>query len=398
MIDGYPKLEIEENIRFNMISQNQKKRMLSSNVENSRSFLNLLHSWKELHPAILYPGFNTPRYIPRSFISPIELAATHDWSISGAARFLRDCNVSCPSSELILKCLREHPPDVMEDFINNSLKSYYDALPRKVRNDVEKKGILIIDFHIDPFYGEDNNPNIKKGPIKHSTNKGYNYLTADVYHDSFNFTIAVIHRPPGVKLHELFSKLYKKVARILKPRLILMDGEFPTVRILRKLEELEIQCIARKSMTPRVKDSLAHYKDVKPRDWERRWHEVKLRDTWTRKLTVHVEVTPQLINGAIKALMKTPSLDISPRHAGRLYKRRFNIETGYRDKHLFQPRTCSVNLSTRLFLFLIAIFFWNVWQLSKYIERQPKYIENIFRINSMHLRVFRLNILLNIFL
>ena len=177
-----------------------------------------------------------------------------------------------------------------------------------------------------------------------------------------------------------------------------MDGEFPTVRILRKLEELEIQCIARKSMTPRVKDSLAHYKDVKPRDWERRWHEVKLRDTWSGKLTVHVEVTPQLINGAIKALMKTPSLDISPRHAGRLYKRRFNIETGYRDKHLFQPRTCSVNLSTRLFLFLIAIFFWNVWQLSKYIERQPKYIENIFRINSMHLRVFRLNILLNIFL
>ena len=33
-----------------MIAQNQKKRMYSSNVRNSRSFLNLLHSWKKLHP------------------------------------------------------------------------------------------------------------------------------------------------------------------------------------------------------------------------------------------------------------------------------------------------------------------------------------------------------------
>ena len=51
-----------------------------------------------------------------------------------------------------------------------------------------------------------------------------------------------------------------------------MDGEFPKVRILRTLEELKIQCIARKAMTPRVKDSLAHYKDLKPRDWQRKWH------------------------------------------------------------------------------------------------------------------------------
>lgn len=398
MMSGYPKLEIEENIRFCMTAQNQKKRMLSSNVGNSHSFLNLLHSWKKLHPAILYPGFNTPRYKPKSFISPIELAATHDWSISGAARFLRDCKLSCPSSELILKCLREDPPDIMEDFINQSLRSYYNALPRKIRNNIEKKGILIIDFHIDPFYGENYNHNIKKGPLKHSTNKGYNYLTADVYNDSFNVTIAVIHRPPKVKTHELFFKLLEKVTCILKPRLILMDGEFPTVRILRKLAEMNVPYIARKNMTQRVKTSLALYKKIEPHNWQRRWHRVDLRDSWIRKLTVPIEVTPQCINDKIKALMKSPFLDITPKQADKLYKLRFNIETGYRDKHLFQPRTCSVNLSTRLFLFLIAIFFWNLWQLSKYNERQPRYREDIFWRSSIHLRILRLSIFLEIFL
>ena len=381
-----------------MTFKNQKKQMISSKISNSRSFLNLLHSWNEMHPAILNPGFNTARYKPKSFILPIELAATHDWSISGATRFLRDHKTSCPSSELILKCLRDVSPDKMEEFINNSLKSYYHKLPKKLRSDIEKRGILIIDFHIDPFYGHRDNPYIKKGPIKHSTNKGYNFLTADVHLDSFNFTIAVIHRPQGAKIHELFLKLYEKVQSILKPCLILMDGEFSTVRIIRKLEELNIQYLARKSMTSRVKDSLVHYKDVKPRDWERKWHEVQLQDKWIKKLTISIEVTPQLINGNIKALMKSPSLNITPQHASRLYKHRFNIETGYRDKHLFLPRTCSLKFCTRLFLFFIAIFFWNVWHLSKYEDRQPKYIEDVFRVNSLHLRIFRLRILLNIFL
>ena len=193
-----------------MIAQNQKKRMNSSKIRNSRSYLNLLHSWKKMHPVILNPGFNTPRYKPKSFILPLELAATHNWSISGAARFLRDHDASCPSSELILKCLREMSPEFMEEFMNNSLKSNYDKLPRKLRNDIEKKGIIIIDFHVDPFYGDNDNPHIRKGPIKHSTNKGYSFLTADVYLDSFTFTIAAIHRPPGVKIHELFSNFMKK--------------------------------------------------------------------------------------------------------------------------------------------------------------------------------------------
>ena len=151
-------------------------------------------------------------------------------------------------------------------------------------------------------------------------------------------------------------------------------------------------------MTQRVKTSLALYKKIEPHNWQRRWHRVDLRDSWIRKLTVPIEVTPQCIHDKIKALMKSPFLDITPKQADKLYKLRFNIETGYRDKHLFQPRTCSVNLSTRLFLFLIAIFFWNLWQLSKYNERQPRYREDIFWRSSMHLRILRLSIFLEIFL
>ena len=176
-----------------------------------------------------------------------------------------------------------------------------------------------------------------------------------------------------------------------------MDGEFPTVRVLRKLEEMNIACIARKIMTPRVKTALAPYTREEPHNWQREWHKVDLRDSWIKKLSVPIEVTPQLVNGKVKALMKTPFLDITPTQADKLYKLRFNIETGYRDKHLFQPQTCSVNLSTRLFLFLIAIYYWNIWQLFRYQERLPKFRNGAFGMTLMQSRTLRLKLLLNIF-
>ena len=44
------------------------------------------------------------------------------------------------------------------------------------------------------------------------------------------------------------------------------------------------------------------------------------------------------------------------------YDKRFSIETGYRDKHLFQARTTSIHLSIRYVIFLCAIMLWNLWQ------------------------------------
>ena len=64
----------------------------------------------------------------------------------------------------------------------------------------------------------------------------------------------------------------------------------------------------------------------------------------------------------MKALAVPPFLPITPKKAADMYKHRFAIETGYRDKHLFQARTTSNSVSIRLMLFLFAIILWNLWQ------------------------------------
>ncbi|MBD3200939.1 MAG: hypothetical protein GF316_13045, partial [Candidatus Lokiarchaeota archaeon] len=64
----------------------------------------------------------------------------------------------------------------------------------------------------------------------------------------------------------------------------------------------------------------------------------------------------------MKFLIEFPKWKITLRYADILYSKRFNIETGYRDKHKFQIFTCTKILSTRLLFFLIAILEWNCWQ------------------------------------
>ena len=54
----------------------------------------------------------------------------------------------------------------MEIHLNQALEQQFNNLPGKVRRNLRKKGVIIIDFHKDPFYGNPSNPNITKQAIQ----------------------------------------------------------------------------------------------------------------------------------------------------------------------------------------------------------------------------------------
>jgi len=107
---------------------------------------------------------------------------------------------------------------------------------------------------------------------------------------------------------------------------------------------------------------------------------------------VTVQRTPQGIN----ALSMSPGLNFTPEEAIDWYCRRFGIETGYRDKHVFQPRTSAKRLEIRLLVFLIAIILWNLWQ-AYLLKAWPKCLSNLSRTGRLHrqVRVVRLFLLID---
>lgn len=261
-----------------------------------------------------------------------------------------------------MKCCRETSPEAMTNFVNIALQSQFNALPKNIQHQLKKSGILIIDFHQDCYYGDKNNPHVRKSKVKKSTNLFYEYLTADLYCKSGCFTIALLHRTPGESNLSLMKRLLDHIENVVSFKIVLFDGEFATIDVLKLLLHKEVKFLGRKSRSERVKKhAVVYYK--KP-DWEnaRKWRPIELRSKRSHSKAVRVEVCPQNVHGEMKFLVKSPGWSITPKYADRLYGKRFNIETGYREKHKFQLFTCTKILSTRLLTFLIAVLLWNCWQ------------------------------------
>ncbi|MHA1492133.1 MAG: hypothetical protein ACTSRI_21095 [Promethearchaeota archaeon] len=315
--------------------------------------LNLL---KELTP------FNTHKYDSRDYFTAFEYASLHKISIKQACLMKRLQREKCPSPEQVMKCCRNVSPEMMTNFVNSVLKEQFSAIPKHIQRHIKKSGILIIDFHQDCYYGDKDNPHVRKSKVKKSTNLFYEYITADLYCKYGCFTIALYHRKLGDAIFTLTKHVLKSVGKTVDLKTVIFDGEFPTIDVLNFLQRKGIKFLARKSRTKRVKEHLSMYYGGPDWKLKRQWRPIELRSNRSNSKKVCVEICPQNIRGEMKTLIKSPRWSITLKYADKLYGKRFNIEMGYRDKHKFQIFTCTKILSTRLLFFLISTLMWNCWQ------------------------------------
>ena len=325
--------------------------------------------YKKIHQGILslnilnhLPSFNTYKYDSHTYFAVLEYASVYQQSVKQTCLMNRLQGRNYPSPEQVMKCCRTISPEVMTNFVNIALQSQFKALPKVIQHQLKKSRTLIIDFHQDCYYGDSSNPHVKKGKAKKSTTLFYEYLTADLYCKNGCFTIALIHRIPGERIFSLLKKLLEYVEQIIEINTILFDGEFATLDFLHFLLQKGVHFLGRKSKTKLVKAHLDTY--YRKSNWkgDRKWRPIELRSKYSKCKAVSVDICPQKVHGKMKFLIKTPNWTLSPKHAEKLYGKRFNIETGYRDKHKFQIFTCTKILSTRLLICVMAILLWNCWQ------------------------------------
>ncbi len=311
---------------------------------------------------------SSPHYKAETVLESLIFASMTNNSLNTTCSILKQTDQECPSEETLLRIFREQDPETMETYLNQVLQDQYHDLPAKTRRVFQRKGMVIIDFHTDPYYGSETTPLIVKGQCKHSTTKAFSYLTADVVSRRFSQTIAVLFRRPQTSVATLVGDLIASIELFFTPKLILMDGEFPSVELCRLLIEKGISFIARKSITKRIRQELQQEnKDVKsllvgfqPVTYQSQ----KASDFITLSTTVYY------LYQQLKALVMSPDLNFTPAQAKQLYSERFGIETGYRDKHFFQAPTCSRSASVRLVLVIMACLLWNIWQLFRGLSRR----------------------------
>ncbi len=339
-----------------------KRSKIRSNpkLTNHIIYKNLRSRWRKRNHLNKLELFQTRDFTPEMFFKPLELASFDNTSITDACMYYRGKEIPCPSAEEVLLRCREEGADKMAIHVNHALEQQYQDIPGKIRRQFSKQGIIIIDFHTDPYYGTSDNPDVVPILAKRSTTLAYSFLTADVYVSKKKQTIALVHRRRGEAIEDLFWDLMTQVEFLITPKLLIMDGELTTVKIMEELQQRGYSFIGRKRLTNRLRPLALAYSLTDNWEKKRTFRAMRFLDM-TKKVETTVHVTFQKIQGQMKGLVISPDLQLTPDEADQLYSLRFNIETGYRDKHCFQGRTTSNNLAIRLVLFLFAIMHWNLW-------------------------------------
>jgi hypothetical protein len=231
------------------------------------------------------------------------------------------------------------------------------------RRDRRRHWVLAIDTHDVPYYGRPV-PHLIGGPKKQGTKRFFGYATAVLLHRRHRYTVALTPLLARQMPHEVVRILLDQVAACgLRIRGVTLDSAFDSGEVLLLLQERGLAYtipLRRKGRGGNARN----------RCFEGRHRLVRWAQWKTDKTSRRVRTRVVLWRGAHRTWALAyggwggPRARGVYRQAGRqraIYRRRFGIETSYRQKNQAQARTTSRSLEYRLLLEGVAYLLRQVW-------------------------------------
>lgn len=302
----------------------------------------------------------------------VLLAAARMCSLFAACRDL----AGAPGDDAVLRalarCLPKRPL-TLEQWLEPALAG------RRLRPALlKRKRRIAIDWHLIPYHGRpDRHANeLYHGHPKSGTTKFHAYATACIVDQGCRYTLAVTylkgHESPAAVLQRLLDRL---AARSVPIKLLLLDRQFFVSPVLALLQSRQIPFLlplVLRGRRPkrRKKAGRTTRRAVKLRDFQRR-AAGRYSFTWTVKNTSvsfavvvaykshrHHRTNQRRHKKFLYAAWRVRGEPVEIRE---LYRRRFGIESSYRQLGQARIRTCTRDPVLRLFFVLVALVLRNVW-------------------------------------
>lgn len=261
--------------------------------------------------------------------------------------------------------LPDHP-----QLTNGLLDALYCFGSRVLRR---RRWVVAIDTHLDPFYGDHNTNYVIGGKKKQGTKYFFGYATACLIHDRYRYTVALKVLTKGEKPHEIVKALLDQMSkRGLKLRGVVLDAGFNSGDVLLLLRDRNLSYVVPLSrcgngknrrndcwLLPSGTVSTLQWKTEKSKKWVSTDVLVLGKANMTRVY-------------AFRGWTSNIAMTAIRRHAmiRRWYRRRFGIETKYRQMRQGKARTTSKDVKYRLLLVGIGllmrqVWVWLSWQIAK---------------------------------
>lgn len=252
------------------------------------------------------------------------------------------------------------------DHIDRLTRGLVDALYEVMalsRLDRRRRWMLAIDVHNVPYYGVPTR-DVVGGPKKQGTKRFFAYASAVLLHKRRRYTVAVTALLPKMKPHEIVRCLLDQIAaKGLKIQGVALDSAFDSGETLLLLQERHLAYVV--PLRRKGEGSNARNKCFEGNHKQVRWME------WTTKDTRRPVRTRTLLwKGRAKTMVfafqswsgdRARNVHHQAERMRRLYRRRFGIETSYRQKNQAKATTTSRNPVYRLLLEGLAYLLRQVW-------------------------------------
>jgi Transposase DDE domain len=300
-----------------------------------------------------------------NLLTVLFYAAARLISRAAACAALRDA----PSDSALHTALMATLPEIpeLQRRLNRALQG---DLPKALRR---RRQPVAIDLILIPYHGEPlaDTREVYRGQAKSGTTHFHAYATAYVITKGQRFTVALAYVKKGDDLADVVKELLRQAAKAgVRPRYLLLDRGFYAVSVIRYLQAARCPFLmpvpgkGRKADHPKGPSGTRVFHLRKRGGWSR--HTLKSSDGRTATLSICVKCRNR--RGERKKHGRQALVygywGLSPSSGQwvyQTYRRRFGIETTYRQLHQARIRTCTRDPLLRLLYVGIALLLRNVW-------------------------------------
>lgn len=282
-------------------------------------------------------------------------------SLESASNDLKRKNpdLRIPSADTIFNYIKDNKiEDILSSFRNMNLEIFKMM---KLENKIHD---IAIDCHDIPYYGDENTPGIRGIKLKNGSSWGKSFCTLDIIGNS-QLTLDVIDINGLNKNYSLFiESLFKRLEIIgVKTGTAYLDKEFFNIAVISKLDELKINfVIAAKSNQVINKELKNHQKE-----WGNTStifkYQFKKGGPSFNVVAIYDDIKKKYLLFATNK--KAESIEKFEKTIPEEYRKRWNIETGYRVKNDFKIRSCTKSPVARVLFFIIQCIMYNVLNMLK---------------------------------
>ena len=230
-----------------------------------------------------------------------------------------------------------------------------------------------MDKHLIPRHDQDKTTHLVNSKAKGGTHKFESYVTLQLVAGPINAVLSCIREVKGsadVDFVRKFADILKK--NKVKVRLLLLDREFYAVDVMDVIRLSRYRFLMPAIKNPRIKKTIIEHHEGTRKFVSRFTISNKFKKKFTFTLVItrskkygdskvniiewyHVFATNLSAGQALKEITTLPEE----------YRKRWGIETGYRQIEQVRARTTSRDVLFRTVLFYTALFMYNMWAVER---------------------------------